>query len=386
VPPILTRLLAPLFDAHMVDIESHVLYAPDKMETFDGFSISVSIFVLPALFLWAPPVVSASGAGAQSSLGDHPLWRRVLAKKERDLSATGAASHSGCWNPVEAFVRLLRECEVQPVSGQAETALDESDAAEAVMSAAPTASGGGGGAAAVDVSMDEGGDVHPTAVEEEEEVDPLLSQPRYAEEDEVLAEEARASTAAASASSSTHAHSSAAASSAGRGAPAAASSSPSAAPAAASTISRAQLTTLYASASRSTLSLPECPEPPGLRTTLRPYQRQALYWMIERERSDEEKEQGTRSQRVQGRQTPLVEGAASGGDVADSPAADSAPKRMHPLWERYAFGDDDSSHFYLNPFSHELTLDFPPATGSCRGGLLCDEMGAMHRGRHGMLR
>lgn len=55
---------------------------------------------------------------------------------------------------------------------------------------------------------------------------------------------------------------------------------------------------------------------------------------------------------------------------------------MHPLWEEYRFPSPpnsgsvfDDEAFYYNPYSGELSLDFPKASNSCRGGILADEMG-----------
>jgi DNA repair protein RAD5 len=75
---------------------------------------------------------------------------------------------------------------------------------------------------------------------------------------------------------------------------------------------------------------------------------------------------------------------------------------MHPLWSeyveftilpqlqrlsgfRYAFPADphdsvidltrDDAPFYFNPYSGELSLEFPRAERKCRGGILADEMG-----------
>jgi DNA repair protein RAD5 len=52
-------------------------------------------------------------------------------------------------------------------------------------------------------------------------------------------------------------------------------------------------------------------------------------------------------------------------------------KRRHPLWDEYHFKDDphNPTSFYINPFSYQLSLEFPEAKGMCRGALLCDEMG-----------
>ncbi|KAG8951777.1 DNA helicase rad5 [Tulasnella sp. 419] len=58
---------------------------------------------------------------------------------------------------------------------------------------------------------------------------------------------------------------------------------------------------------------------------------------------------------------------------------------MHPLWEEYEFPIEpsdgiidlceDEDKFFFNPYSGELSLAFPAAERSCRGGILADEMG-----------
>ena len=86
---------------------------------------------------------------------------------------------------------------------------------------------------------------------------------------------------------------------------------------------------------------------------LRKYQKQALYWMKKKEK-DESSEHNERS--------------------------------MHPLWEEYRWplkdADDrrlpavsDQDAFYVNPYSGEMSLNFPAQEQHCRGGILADEMG-----------
>lgn len=92
--------------------------------------------------------------------------------------------------------------------------------------------------------------------------------------------------------------------------------------------------------------------------TLRPYQKQALTWMNARETGDT--------------------------SVRD--------QSLHPLWEEYAFkkeqeigqpieieDDDDlidpARKFYFNPYSGELSLDFPTSKTKSNGGILADAMG-----------
>ncbi|KAG8862978.1 DNA helicase rad5 [Tulasnella sp. 330] len=58
---------------------------------------------------------------------------------------------------------------------------------------------------------------------------------------------------------------------------------------------------------------------------------------------------------------------------------------MHPLWEEFIFPFEprdgvidlceEEQPFYYNPYSGELSLDFPRAERDCKGGILADEMG-----------
>ena len=110
-------------------------------------------------------------------------------------------------------------------------------------------------------------------------------------------------------------------------------------------LSSFQLSALYKSAQAQYANLPSLEPSPRLRATLKYYQKQALYWQVNRERREEERMAGGK------------------GTV----------RRRHPLWEEYRFGDGDS--FYANPFSSQLSLEFPESSGVALGGLLGDEMG-----------
>lgn len=83
---------------------------------------------------------------------------------------------------------------------------------------------------------------------------------------------------------------------------------------------------------------------------LRKYQKQALHWMISKEKDEK---------------------------------SDNREISMHPLWEEYRWpvkdmddrevaGVANQSSFYVNPYSGELSLDFPAQEQHCLGGILAD--------------
>lgn len=88
---------------------------------------------------------------------------------------------------------------------------------------------------------------------------------------------------------------------------------------------------------------------------LRDYQKQALNWMMGKESDSEEARKS---------------------------------ETMHPLWEKYLWPtiaegaqrkmilhNEGDEAFYFNPYSGELSLEFPRQRQSCKGGILADEMG-----------
>ncbi|KAK3494115.1 DNA repair protein rad-5 [Neurospora hispaniola] len=114
-----------------------------------------------------------------------------------------------------------------------------------------------------------------------------------------------------------------------------------------------QLDALYKKAQSFDFSTPEAEPADTFAMTLRPYQKQSLYWMLAKEKN----------QRTEDRETS-----------------------MHPLWEEYMWPtkdhDDkdlpvvpDQPCFYVNPYSGDLSLDFPKQEQHCLGGILADEMG-----------
>ncbi|KYK56610.1 SNF2 superfamily RAD5 protein [Drechmeria coniospora] len=113
-----------------------------------------------------------------------------------------------------------------------------------------------------------------------------------------------------------------------------------------------QLDALYRKAQCFDFNTPEAEPADTFNMILRPYQKQSLHWMIAKERDE-------RSNRE---------------------------PSMHPLWEEYIWPVKDvddkdlpdvegQSKFYVNPYSGELSLDFPVQEQHCQGGILADEMG-----------
>ncbi|KZF26698.1 putative DNA repair protein rad-5 [Xylona heveae TC161] len=114
-----------------------------------------------------------------------------------------------------------------------------------------------------------------------------------------------------------------------------------------------QLDTLYKKAQTFDFDTPVAQPADTFAMDLRPYQRQALHWMIQKEKDEKRS---------------------------------SKEVSMHPLWEEYSWPtkdvDDkdlpqvvDQDKFYVNPYSGELSLDFPVQEQNCLGGILADEMG-----------
>lgn len=84
-------------------------------------------------------------------------------------------------------------------------------------------------------------------------------------------------------------------------------------------------------------------DPPGtLQCELRPYQKQALHWMIQLEKGQ---------------------------------CLDEAATTLHPCWEAYRLADKRELVVYLNAFSGDATTEFPSTLQMARGGILADAMG-----------
>ncbi|EEQ32275.1 DNA helicase rad5 [Microsporum canis] len=113
-----------------------------------------------------------------------------------------------------------------------------------------------------------------------------------------------------------------------------------------------QLDTLYHKAQCFDFSMPEATPGESFNLELRKYQKQALYWLITKEKDEMSTKQ----------------------------------RSMHPLWEEYPWPVKDvddkplprvrgNDFFYVNPYSGELSLEFPVQEQNCLGGILADEMG-----------
>jgi len=113
-----------------------------------------------------------------------------------------------------------------------------------------------------------------------------------------------------------------------------------------------QLDMLYQKAQQFDFGMPEAQPADTFVLDLRKYQKQALHWMLGKERDEQSDRQ----------------------------------KSMHPLWEEYTWpvkdaNDaavpiiEDQSSFYVNLYSGEISLEFPVQEQNCLGGVLADEMG-----------
>ncbi|CAB4311606.1 unnamed protein product [Prunus armeniaca] len=88
--------------------------------------------------------------------------------------------------------------------------------------------------------------------------------------------------------------------------------------------------------------LEEMDPPSTLQCELRPYQKQALHWMIQLEKGQ---------------------------------CIDEGAMTLHPCWEAYRLGDKRDRVIYLNAFSGDATTEFPSTLQMARGGILADSMG-----------
>ena len=113
-----------------------------------------------------------------------------------------------------------------------------------------------------------------------------------------------------------------------------------------------QLDTLYKKAQSFDFNTPTREPADTFKMDLRKYQKQALHWMMKKEKDEKEQRQEL---------------------------------SMHPLWEEYIWPAKDvddkelprvvnQDSFYVNPYSGELSLEFPVQEQHCLGGILADGM------------
>ncbi|KAI2612393.1 SNF2 family N-terminal domain-containing protein [Hypoxylon fragiforme] len=118
-------------------------------------------------------------------------------------------------------------------------------------------------------------------------------------------------------------------------------------------LEQGQLDALYRKAQSFDFDTPEAEPAETFNMTLRPYQKQSLHWMLAKEKDRKN---------------------------------DAREASMHPLWEEYIWPTKDADDkdisqvdgqpsFYMNPYSGEMSLDFPVQEQHCLGGILADEMG-----------
>ena len=111
-----------------------------------------------------------------------------------------------------------------------------------------------------------------------------------------------------------------------------------------------QLDTLYKKAQSFDFDTPVREPVDSFVMDLRKYQKQALHWMMSKEKDEK---------------------------------SDSKERSMHPLWEEYLWPTKDvddkdvptvanQTSFYVNPYSGELSLEFPFQEQHCLGGILAD--------------
>lgn len=118
--------------------------------------------------------------------------------------------------------------------------------------------------------------------------------------------------------------------------------------------------------------LPEA-DPRAMTSELRPYQKQALYWLLQREKGD----------------TPpaAAPGASANGTSEAGPAVTSAmdtdpapgpsklQRSLHPSWRQFRFDDMDGTPWYVSTANGAIATTFPAADGGSKGGILADAMG-----------
>lgn len=113
-----------------------------------------------------------------------------------------------------------------------------------------------------------------------------------------------------------------------------------------------ELDSLYKKAQSFDFDTPTREPADSFSMNLRKYQKQALHWMMKKEKDEK---------------------------------SETKELSMHPLWEEYSWPSKDmddkdvpgvvnQNSFYVNPYSGELSLEFPVQEQHCLGGILADGM------------
>lgn len=113
--------------------------------------------------------------------------------------------------------------------------------------------------------------------------------------------------------------------------------------------------------------------PPNFKLELRPYQRQGLSWMLQREKEFN----------LVGLNNPDVTDDDKKGVIE---SLKNIEKSMNPLWRQYNWPDtpdrissyvpvETGFHFFLNLYDGSCSLTKPMIKSTCNGGILADEMG-----------
>lgn len=111
-------------------------------------------------------------------------------------------------------------------------------------------------------------------------------------------------------------------------------------------LEQGQLDALYRKAQSFDFNTPEAEPADTFAMDLRPYQKQSLHWMLSKEKDQKNEDRGV---------------------------------SMHPLWEEYSWPTKDCDDkdtvqvegqpcFYVNPYSGEMSLQFPEQEQHCLGG------------------
>ena len=122
------------------------------------------------------------------------------------------------------------------------------------------------------------------------------------------------------------------------------------------------LPSLYSSYQEQRANLPEAQQPRDLEADLLGYQKQGLWWMIQREATSNDNMQ-------------TILDVALGKQSAHQTTEDDSSRNptLHPLFEQFAF--EDGTPFYFNAFAGQLSLEFPLSDYESKCGILADEMG-----------